>query len=186
MHQGHTCFFWEECTASKYSTIPWILVYCPSQFRCRILSMNISSSEKWDVFWFVSLSHLWWQCIFHIFFSSLWPCVVFTVTDISPGNTRTLFIEWRCRIWWWCVCSCHLASCYVVPDPQLRVEDYHALEARRNPTNFLKQRKGMKPNLIYRFFFIFTYTDSNVLTPISWFLMIGTSFRSVTAGLILS
>ena len=53
------------------------------------------------------------------------------------------------------------------------------LEARRNPTNFLKQSKGMKPNLIYSFFFIFTYTDSNVLTPISWFLMIGISFRSL-------
>ena len=122
----------------------------------------------------------------HVFiffqFSSLWPCVVFTHWHFS-WKSRTLFIEWRCRIWWWCVCSCHLASCSRPTTEDLRTD--HGLEARRNPTNFLKQSKGMKPNLIYRFFFIFTYTDSNVSTPSSWFLMIGISLRSVTAGWIL-
>lgn len=89
----------------------------------------------------------------HVFiffqFSSLWPCVVFTHWHFS-WKSRTLFIEWRCRIWWWCVCSCHLASCSRPTTEDLRTD--HGLEARRNPTNFLKQSKGMKPNLIYRFF----------------------------------
>lgn len=116
MHQGHTCFLGKSAHHPNIiSTIPWILVYCPSQFCCRILWINISLSKKWDVFWFVSLSHTWWQYMFYMYFqfSSLWPlCRIYTLTflletpgpyssneDAGSGGDVFAHVTWRVVKW---------------------------------------------------------------------------------------